>query len=266
MPLKIKLKSMPGFDSIEFIKKMNILNIILNDIKDPEYKVDGEDKIEDDFLTSLGEDALDPLVHDTDDADSPDSPESAGLSVPKLRLETTSKSRILTLDDMLTLMIQNIDKNVFIINGGSFNPPHNGHIKMFESAYNTLTARNIGKGEGADKDIKGYYGIMVVSTRKYIMNKNKDEGKGLKYDEVLGSEDRIKLCKLACDTYNWGKDSKFNSNNMLILNVADTDPKALLLYKLIKILDTSAAYKGKDKEKEKIKTDRLFYLCGSDFL
>ena len=40
-------------------------------------------------------------------------------------------------------MIQNIDNNVFIINGGSFNPPHNGHIRMFESAYNALIIRNI---------------------------------------------------------------------------------------------------------------------------
>jgi nicotinic acid mononucleotide adenylyltransferase len=187
--------------------------------------------------------------------ESPDSPETSETPVSRLKLETTDKSRILSLDDILTLMIQNIDNNVFIINGGSFNPPHNGHIKMFESAYNTLVANNLDKSE----EIKGYYGIMVVSTRKYIM------GKGLEYDEVLSSENRIKLCKLACDTYKWDKDSPFNSNNMLILNVADSDPKALILHKVIKILDKSSAYKGKEKDIEKIKTERLFYLCGSDF-
>ena len=136
-------------------------------------------------------------------------------------------------------MIKNIYKNVFIINGGSFNPPHNGHIKMFKTAYDTLVA----KETSADGDKpEGYYGIMVVSTRKYIMSK------GLKDDEVLSSEDRIKLCKLACDAYNWGEDSKFNSNNMLILDVADSDPKALLLHKIVKILDASPAYKDKEKE------------------
>ena len=277
MPLKTKLKSMSGFDSNDFIKKMNKLNIILNDIKDPEYKVEDEDKLEDNYLMSLGTDALDPLLHDTESIPSappgtpiasvspgsvsPDSPvsiESPESPVSRLKLETTDKSRILSLDDILTLIIQNIDNNVFIINGGSFNPPHNGHIKMFESAYNTLVADK-------PEEIKGYYGIMVVSTRKYIMGKGKEEGKGLKYDEVLSSENRIKLCKLACDTYNWDKDSKFNSNNMLILNVADSDPKALILHKVIKILDKNPAYKGKDKEIEKIKTEHLFYLCGSDF-
>ena len=284
MPLKIKLKSMPGSDSSDFIKKMNRLNIILNDIKDPEYKVEDEYKLEDDYLTSLGKDARDHSLHVTDSipsappgtpmasaspgsSESPDSPvsvespESPISPVSRLKLETTDKSRILSLYDILTLIIQNIDKNVFIINGGSFNPPHNGHIKMFESAYNTLVADNIDKPE----EIKGYYGIMVVSTRKYIMGKGKDEGKGLKYDEVLSSEDRIKLCKLACDTYTWEKDSKFNSNNMLILSEADSDPKALILHKVIKILNSSSAYKGKDKEIEKIKTEHLFYLCGSDF-
>ena len=308
MPLKTKLKSISGFESNDFIKKMNRLNIVLNYIKDPEYKVDDEDELE------LRKDALDSSLHDTDSVpsappatpmasappatpmasastgssvspvlvespissvstvspvlvESPISPispvstvspvlvESPESPVSRLKLETTDKSRILSLDDILTLIIQNIDKNVFIINGGSFNPPHNGHIKMFESAYNTLVADNIDKPE----EIKGYYGIMVVSTRKYIM------GKGLEKDEVLSSEDRIKLCKLACDTYEWERDSPFNSNNMLILNVADSDPKALILHKVIKILDKSSAYKDKDTEKEKIKTEHLFYLCGSDF-
>lgn len=280
MPLKIKLKSMSDSDSdsSDFIKKMNRLNIILNNIKDPEYKVDDEENLEEDFFKSLGKDALDPSLHDIDSMPpappgtpmdslspgSPDSPvsvESPESPVSRLKLETTDKSRILSLDDILTLMIQNIDNNVFIINGGSFNPPHNGHIKMFESAYNTLVADNIDKPE----EIKGYYGIMVVSTRKYIMGKGKEEGKGLEYEEVLSSEDRIKLCKLACDTYKWEKDSPFNSNNMLILSEADSDPKALILHKVIKILNSSSAYEGKQKEIEKIKTEHLFYLCGSDF-
>jgi nicotinic acid mononucleotide adenylyltransferase len=300
MPLKAKLKSLPVYDGEPFIKKMNYLNAVLNDIKDPDYKLENEEELEDGYLESFGEDA-----DDADDAGaeddmgpkvppgspvsvgssessetsslspgppsntvspdaSPDTPTSLASPSSKLKLKTTDKSRILSLGDILKIMIKNIDKNVFIINGGSFNPPHNGHIEMFKTAYDALVARE----SSADGDKpEGYYGIMVVSTRKYIMSKGRDEGKGLKYDEVLSSEDRIRLCKLACDTYDWGEYSKFNSNNMLILDVADSDPKALLLHKIVKILDSSPAYKEKEKEKEKekIKTRHLFYLCGSDF-
>jgi nicotinic acid mononucleotide adenylyltransferase len=319
LPLKAKLKSLPGYDSEQFIKKMNYLNAVLNDIKDPEYKLQNEDEVEDGYLETFDEDAGDedaggedytepkippgspvsigssessetssslspgppstpasPAASLDTPADSPDTPAAsldtpaASLDTPmspaspssKLRLKTTYKSRILSLDDILKIMIKNIDKNVFIINGGSFNPPHNGHIKMFKTAYDALVERE--SSADGEKPL-GYYGIMVVSTRKYIMSKGKDEGKGLKYNEVLSSEDRIRLCKLACDTYDWGEDSKFNSNNMLILDIADSDPKALLLHKIVKILDANPAYKDKEKEKEIIKTLRLFYLCGSDF-
>ena len=272
-PLKDKLKSIKGDDSNDFIKKMNMLNIILNNIKDPEYKVDDKDKLDDDYLKSLGEEALSPLLHDTADADadadadvgppgspvSVDSSESSEMPVPKLKLKTAGKSRILSPDDILTLMLQNINENVFIINGGSFNPPHNGHIKMFESAYNTLVARNLDKDKSTGEDTMGYYGIIVVSTRKYIMTKD------VTSSEVLSSQDRIKLCKLACDTYNWDKGSKFNANNMIILDMADSDPKALLLHRVIRILDNSSKYKDNVEERERLKTKHLFYLCGSDF-
>ena len=67
-------------------------------------------------------------------------------------------------------MIKNIKDNVFIISGGSYNPPHNGHIKMFESAYNTRKSES-----GSDSGIKGYYGIMVVATRQHIITKINDE-------------------------------------------------------------------------------------------
>jgi len=321
MPLKAKLKSIPGYDGEEFIKKMNYLNAILNDIKDPDYKLENEEELEDGYLESFGEDdggeddtgpkvppgspvsigssesgvSIDssessessessatsslspdqpstpmspaaspdtPAASPDTPAASPDTPVSPASPSSKLKLKTTDKSRILSLEDILKIMIKNIDKNVFIINGGSFNPPHNGHIEMFKTAYDALVER---ESDADGEKPLGYYGIMVVSTRKYIMSKGRDEGKGLKYDEVLSSEDRIRLCKLACDTYDWGEDSKFDSNNMLILDIADSDPKALLLHKIVKILDASPAYKDKEKEKEIIKTRHLFYLCGSDF-
>ena len=43
MPLKTKLKSIPGYDSKQFIKKMNYLNAVLNDIKDRDYKLENEE-------------------------------------------------------------------------------------------------------------------------------------------------------------------------------------------------------------------------------
>ena len=284
MPLKTKLKSIPGYDSEPFIKKMNYLNAVLNDIKDRDYKLENEEELEDGYIESFGEDADDADDAGGEDDTGPKVPPGSPVSVGSSESSETSsslspgppstpmspassssksilrtrdgKSRILSLEDILKIMIKNIDKNVFIINGGSFNPPHNGHIEMFKTAYDALVERE--SSADGEKPL-GYYGIMVVSTRNYIMSK------GLKYDEVLSSDDRIRLCKLACDTYDWGEDSKFNSNNMLILDVADSNPKTLLLHKIVKILDASPAYKEKEKEKEKIKTRHLFYLCGSDF-
>jgi nicotinic acid mononucleotide adenylyltransferase len=236
--LKNKILSFPGYKKIDFIKKMNILNIILNGIKDPEYKGDDETKYEKLYIKSLV--TLPSL--------SPPSP----MATPSPGLEKANKSRILSVDDVLSLMIKNIDSDVFILNGGSFNPPHNGHIKMFESAYNTLTEKSL-----PNPMVGKYYGIMVVSTRKYIM------GKGLSYNEVISSSDRIKLCKLACDTYEWtDKTGKFNAGNMIIVEEADADPKALIFKKIMKIIDDSDR---KPEQKTKLKKENLFYLCGSDF-
>ena len=159
------------------------------------------------------------------------------------------------MEQILKLMILNIQNNVFIISGGSYNPPHNGHIKMFETAYHTLSARDTPSGE---KGTMGYYGIMVVATRSHLMSKIS------KTKEILNSGDRIKLCKLACDTYKWKHDN-FNSNNMLILDVADDYPTRIIINKIQKILDVSKMHKSKDKLVDKLKINNLFYLCGSDF-
>jgi hypothetical protein len=100
---------------------------------------------------------------------------------------------------------------------------------------------------------------MVVATRKHISTKTSDQV------EILNSGDRIKLCKLACDAYNWNND-KFNSNNMLILDEPHDNPTTLILSKVKNMLDI-ASKKSSDKEEsvQKIKIENLFYLCGSDF-
>jgi hypothetical protein len=126
---------------------------------------------------------------------------------------------------------------------------------MFESAYELCKKKSEGEGEG-DSGIKGYYGIMVVATRQHIMTKT------LVDTEILNSGDRIKLSKLACDTYEW-KNPEFNANNMIILNVSDDNPIRTILYRIKAFIDITKSFT--EEEKKKIKINNLLYLCGSDF-
>ena len=288
-PLKTKINSTStSSGGASFIKKMNVLNFILNDIIDPDYNIEDDKKveIEDGYYRVLEEEAESSVKSDTvtalpEDADKTIKPSEAdkekeeekekekedtkdvdadedGILEPMLKLETTANTRILSLEQILKLMIPNIKNNVFIITGGSFNPPHNGHIKMFELAHDKLVSDK-DKSADATKEVKGYYGIMVVATRKHIMTKTSDEA------EILNSGDRIKLCKLACDSYQW-KNDKFNSNNMLILDEPNDNPTKLILSKIKKILDiVSKNSPDKEESMQKIKIENLFYLCGSDF-
>ena len=282
-PLKTKINSTSSVSDSDkkFIKKMNILNSILNGVSDPDYNIEDvkKDEIESGYYKLLEEELTSSPVADADvpevDADAPaadaDAPDKSLTTVPSktisakddmpeqmLKLETTTNSRILSLEEILKLMILNIQDNVFIINGGSFNPPHNGHIKMFESAHDTLISKKDESSDDTNK-IKGYYGIMVVATRRHIMTKTSNAA------EILNSGDRIKLCKLACDTYKWNSD-KFNANNMLILDEPNDSPLIIILSKIKKILDmVSKNSSDKTESINKIKINNLFYLCGSDF-
>jgi len=286
-PLKARINEKYSIEGTKFIKKMNILNFILNNISDSEYRIDDDERIQ------INDGYFEFLDKESQKSDSPESVKSVtstespskegvkegeedvtegvtetgekseevkegeeGVKEDKeegvketseegvketskegeevkeddedeeiesvLKLETTNKCRILSMEEILILMIKNIKDNVFIISGGSYNPPHNGHIKMFESAYELCKKKSEGEGEG-DSGIKGYYGIMVVATRQHIMTKT------LVDTEILNSGDRIKLSKLACDTYEW-KNPEFNANNMIILNVSDDNPIRTILY------------------------------------
>jgi hypothetical protein len=97
---------------------------------------------------------------------------------------------------------------------------------------------------------------MVVAGRHHIMTKVNDD------TEILYSDDRIKLCKLACDTYSW-KNPEFNANNMIILNVSDDNPIRTILYRIKMLIDISIRFNR--YEKIKVKVNNLLYLCGSDF-
>ena len=308
-PLKARINEKSSNGGTKFIKKMNILNYILNNVSDYEYRINDDKRVE------INHGYFQLLDDESQETDSPESVESVtSTNSPSkeseertdeertdeertdeertdeeskeigegkeskegkeseavaiedskkdkkiesaLKLEKTSKCRILTIEQILILMIKNIKDNVFIISGGSYNPPHKGHIKMFESAYNTRKSES-----GSDSGIKGYYGIMVVATRQHIMTKIKDE------KEILYSHDRIKLCELACDTYSWENPEfnapEFNANNMIILNVSDDNPVRTILYRIEMLIDTSSRFS--EDEKIKVKVNNLLYLCGSDF-
>jgi len=280
-PLKTKINSNSNVglsvSDSEFIKKMNILNTILNDICDPDsdYDIEDEmmDQIQNGYFKMLEEDIEEEKEEEEEKEKSPsllddshkEEVSSATIGVetenvdvlePKLNLKTNTKSRILSLEEILKLIILNIRNNVFIINGGSFNPPHNGHIKMFELAYNNLVSKKEESSSGTSDT--GYYGIMVVSTRQHILGKNINE------NEILNSGDRINLCKLACDEYNWGSEN-FNSSNILILNYPEYNPIKQIISKVQSILDTSKKFQNEKELLDKIKMNNLFYLCGSDF-
>jgi hypothetical protein len=117
---------------------------------------------------------------------------------------TTGGARIVTLDQIKRMIVdgsRSTPKSIFLINGGSFNPPHIGHIKTFELAYQRLMQM----GKFKDQLV---YGIMVVATRSHIAGKNVPQ------NAIISSSDRIELCKLAANSYGWASAS-FNQKNML---------------------------------------------------
>jgi len=157
--------------------------------------------------------------------------------VPKV---TTVGARIVSLQQITDRIIsasKSKPGSIFLINGGSFNPPHIGHIKTFELAYQQLMRMDAFKDQSV-------YGIMVVSTDKHIVGKNVPK------DAIISPENRIQLCQLAADSYAWKNPASFGQNNMLIYNTADDHPAGTIIYHI----------QGIDK-----KINNMYYLSGSDF-
>jgi ubiquitin C-terminal hydrolase/nicotinic acid mononucleotide adenylyltransferase len=152
--------------------------------------------------------------------------------VPKVR---TGGARIVTLGQIKTMIVdgsKSSPKSIFLINGGSFNPPHIGHIKTFELAYQRLMQI---------EQFKSYrvYGIMVVSTRDHIASKKVPE------NAIISSQDRIQLCQLAADNYKWANSKVFGPNNIFIYDTPDVNPTGTIIHA--------------------INTDNMYYLSGSDY-
>lgn len=148
------------------------------------------------------------------------------------KLEPESVSKKMSLDDVNKFIDSHTDA-IFVVTGGSFNPPHNGHIGMFQKAYDRLKAKS-----------KTVYGVMVPATEDWL--DKKVASKKLDKSQKIDINDRVNLCTLSCDSYNWTSDpAKFNASNMIVVNDGNDGPAGSILTKGVR--------------------DNAYYLCGSDY-
>jgi hypothetical protein len=149
--------------------------------------------------------------------------------------------------------IKDTEDAIFVVTGGSFNPPHNGHIGMFQKAYDAL----IKKGKIKPDDGKKVYGVMVPASDSWIEEKlckeafkktekcTETEFADKKSQDAINSKriilaNRVNLCNLSCDSYEWPDSTNFNASNMIVVN------------------ETA---QGEDFTKK----TNTYYLCGSDY-
>lgn len=153
--------------------------------------------------------------------------------------------------DEVTNFISSQKDAIFVVTGGSFNPPHNGHIGMFQKAYDALIKKF--------PPSKKVYGVMAPASDKWIEGKLCKEATGKSEDcndtELAAKEsqaainskriqvaERVNLCKLSCDSYAWTDSANFNASNMIVVN----DPKGVQGEQFTSAVNT-------------------YYLCGSDY-
>jgi nicotinic acid mononucleotide adenylyltransferase len=169
------------------------------------------------------------------------------------KLEPKPGSEQMPKDEVTNFIKEHEKDAIFVVTGGSFNPPHNGHIGMFQKAYDALTKeRKITMDDG-----KKVYGVMVPASDSWIEGKLcKEEHK--KPDKCTDVEladaksmaaikskrikvvERVNLCKLSCDSYEWPDSANFNASNMIVVNESA-------------------------QGEEFTKKSNTYYLCGSDY-
>jgi hypothetical protein len=185
---------------------------------------------------------------------------NATLVVPKTgkkksevkKLEPESASQQMSIVDVNKFITKHETDAIFVVTGGSFNPPHNGHIGMFQKAYDALMK------VGANKS-KKVYGVMVPASDSWIEGKLCKEVKKIEKDctpeemkesvsvdnielKRIKMSGRVDLCKLSCDSYEWTDKGKFGAENMIVVN----DPNGA-------------------QGEEFTKKPNTYYLCGSDY-
>jgi hypothetical protein len=169
------------------------------------------------------------------------------------KLEPKPGSEQMSRDGVNTFITDHNEDAIFVVTGGSFNPPHNGHIGMFQKAYVAL----IKEGKIKTEDGKKVYGVMAPASDSWIEGKLcKEEHK--KTDKCTDVEladaksmaaikskrikvvERVNLCKLSCDSYEWPDSANFNASNMIVVNESA-------------------------QGEEFTKKSNTYYLCGSDY-
>ena len=171
-------------------------------------------------------------------------------SSPPVTTAATSpaKSKVvvteLSIEGIKTKIQNPQSSSIYIINGGSFNPPHFGHIGLFELAYQAIQKdTTILKNDG-----QKYYGVMVLAPEKHISDKLiKANGNTT---GLLSLEARVKLCQLTINDYPWKDTSRFGPQNMIIISKDEGNPMQA-------IMEPFRPYQQIFY--------RLYYLCGSDF-
>ena len=170
----------------------------------------------------------------------------------------TNASQKLSTINIIAKINNNTD-DIYFINGGSFNPPHNGHIAMFQIAY-----QNFIRQPDNEKYKGKCYGVMVASDDNHIRRKERDrytkiipklteaQIDTLLKETILSPERRIDLCKIAADTFAWTTPAEFGAKNMIIMNTSYNDP-------------LSTFNRNETDTNLKNHQSQMYYLCGSDF-
>ena len=190
--------------------------------------------------------ALKKIIEDLEKLAKGETPAPAPITSTSTTTTTSSPSgvsqvRELSVDQINSQISNPSNNSIYIINGGSFNPPHFGHIGLFEIAYQAIASNpTITKTPG-----QKYYGVMVLAPKGHI--KSKLSQPELKKNGVLSLNARIKLCKLTIDDYPWKNPSQFGPQNMIVVNEEDYNPMGSII--------------GSNPSK----IQNMYYLCGSDF-
>lgn len=216
-------------------KYLNLTKAIDEAIKSFSDKLNGDtDKKYGDILTELGAKISNVRKEINADADVTLG-KSINPTVKKSIPEPELVSREMSIVDVNKFITEHNEDAIFVVTGGSFNPPHNGHIGMFQKAYDAL------KDKG-----KKVYGVMVPALDSWIDGKV-NAGK-LDASQKINIKSRVDLCTLSCDSYNWTDSTNFNASNMIVVNEGDNNPATSIL----------RTADGKYR-------DNAYYLCGSDY-